>query len=245
MEATRELTRKVRRVLPVLIAVACLMSGPFAWAAEGGLPVLGSVIGVGAASMKTALNTWISVEGKTYPVVDGSAFKTSEGTMYIGTQDGATLELGKKTGALLRGAIRDYRMQLDIGTVGFKVYQGTGLSVKTPSTTVVVQSSSQTEEKNRRTFKDEVSGVISYDGVETRVVCLRGKFSVTPLSSDTRYLTEGNMVVIGAKQAEEQAAPSAQAAGSRRLAVSYESPTTQVLRTVETGGLEVVSEKTP
>ena len=136
-------------------------------------------------------------------------------------------------------------MQLDMGTMAFKVYQGTGLSVKTPSTTVVVQSSSQTEEKNRRTFKDEVSGVITYDGIETKVVCIRGKFSVTPSDSDTRYLTEGNMVVIGAKQAEEQAAASAHATGSRRLAVSYESPTTEILRTVETGGLEVVSEKKP
>jgi len=245
MEATKELARKLRRLLPLLIAVACLMSGPFAEAAEEGLPVLGSAVGVGNASMKTALDTWMPVEGKTYPVVDGSAFKTNEGTLYIGTKDGAALELGKKTGALLRGAIKNYRMQLDIGTVGFKVYQGTGLSVSTPSTTVVVQSSSQSDEKSRRTFKDEISGIITYDGVETKVVCLKGKFAVTPSDSDTRYLTEGNMVVIGGKKGEEQAAPSAHTGGSGRLAVSYGSPTTEILRTVETGGLEVVSEKKP
>jgi len=165
--------------------------------------------------------------------------------MYMGMKDGATLELGKRTDALLRGATKDYRVQLDIGTVAFKVYQGTGLSVKTPSTTVVVQPSWQSEEKTRQSGKDEISGVISYDGAETRVVCFRGKIAVTPTDGDTRYLTENSMVVIGGKKGEEQAAPSAQASGSRRLAVSYESPTTQVLRTVETGGLEVVSEKTP
>jgi hypothetical protein len=245
MEGSKVLTGKFKRVLPLLIAAACVLSAASVGAADEGPQVLGSVVGIGGASMKTALNTWMPVDAKTFPVVNGSAFKTNEGTLYIGMKDGATLELGKKTDALLKGAIKDYRMQLDIGTVAFKVYHGTGLSVKTPSTTVVVQPSWQSEEKSRQSSKHEISGVISYDGVETRVVCFRGKIAVTPTDEDTRYLSENNMMVIGGKKGGEQAAPSAQATGSRRLAVSYESPTTQVLRTVETGGLEVVSEKTP
>ena len=245
MERQQKLTRKLKRVLPLLIAAACVLSAALVGAADESSQVLGSVVGIGGASMKTVLNTWIPVDAKTYPVVSGSAFKTSEGTMYIGMKDGATLELGKKTDALLRGATNDYRMQLDIGTVAFKVYRGTGLSVKTPGTNVVVQPSWQSEEKGRQSGKDEISGVISYDGAETRVVCFRGRIAVTPADGDTRYLTENNMVVLGAKKGEEQAAPNAQATGSRGLAVSYESPTRQVLRTVETGGLEVVSEKTP
>lgn len=254
-------SRRFRRAVVVLAGITLLAGSPLVPAAEGGPRVLGTVVAVGKASMKAALDRWVPVDEKTHPVVDGTALKTEEGTMSITMKDGASINMSKKTDVVVGGTLSNYSMRLQLGTIAFKVYEGIGLSVTTPSTTVVVQRVSAAAENPRRTFKDEISGIITHDGKETQVVCLRGRFGVIPANAETRILTEGNTVAVGSREDAAQAQVTSLSASSvptRTVVGVYgESPkviepttkviepTTTPLKEVETGGLEVVSEKTP
>jgi ferric-dicitrate binding protein FerR (iron transport regulator) len=184
-------SRRFRRALVVLAGITLLANSPLALAADGGPRVLGTVVAVGKASMKAALDRWVPVDEKTHPVVDGTALKTEEGTMSITMKDGAGINMSKKTDVVVGGTLSNYAMRLQLGTIAFKVYEGIGFSVTTPSTTVVVQRVSSATENSRRTFKDEISGIITHDGKETQVVCLRGKFSVMLANTEPLILTEG------------------------------------------------------
>jgi hypothetical protein len=252
--------RRFRRALVVLAGITLLASSPLVLAADGGPRVLGTVVAAGKASMKAALDRWVPVDEKTHPVVDGTALKTEEGTMSITMKDGAGMNMSKKTDVVVGGTLSNYAMRLQLGTIAFKVYEGIGLSVTTPSTTVVVQRVSAASGNPRRTFKDEISGIITHDGKETQVVCLRGKFGVIPANAETRILTEGSTVAVGSPEDAAQAqvtSLSASGVPTRTVVSVYESPkvmepTTKViepittpLKEVETGGLEVASDPTP
>lgn len=203
--------------------------------------------------MQAALDRWVPVDEKTHPVVDGTALKTEEGNMSITMKDGASINMSKKTGVVVGGTTSNYLMRLQLGTIAFKVYEGIGLSVTTPNTTVVVQRVSSAAEGSRRTFKDEISGIITHDGKETQVHCLRGRFGVTPATAETRILTEGNTYAVGSPEDADQAQSTSSSASNvptRRVIGAYGIPnlvesTTTPLKEVQTGGLEVVSEKTP
>jgi ferric-dicitrate binding protein FerR (iron transport regulator) len=198
----------------------------------------------------------VPVDEKSRPVVDGTALKTEKGSMSILMKDGVAIDMSKSTELLVGGTISNYAMQLQLGSITFKVYEGIGLTVTTPSTTVVVQRVSAAAGNARRSFKDEISGIISHDGKETQVICLRGKFGVVPANAETRVLTEGNTVAVGSSEVPGQGQTQYATASvstpdePARTAAIYESPsafgsTTTLLKEVETGGQEVVSEKTP
>jgi ferric-dicitrate binding protein FerR (iron transport regulator) len=251
-------SRRFRRAVVVLAGITLLASSPLALAAEGGPRVLGTVVATGKASMKAALDRWMPVDDKTHPVVDGTALKTEEGNMSITMKDGAGITMSKRTDVVVGGTLSNYLMRLQLGTITFKVYEGMGLSVTTPSTTVVVQRVSAAAEKPRRTFKDEISGIITHDGKETQVICLRGRFGVVPANAETRILTEGNTVAVGSSGDAAQTQVTSLSASSvptRTLVGVYEEspkvieptiePTTTPLKEVETGGLEVASDPTP
>jgi ferric-dicitrate binding protein FerR (iron transport regulator) len=232
-----------------------LAHSPLVQATEGGSKVLGTVVGMGDSRMKAALDRWVPVDEKSRPVVDGTALKTEKGSMSIIMKDGVSIDMSKGTDLLVGGITSNYSMRLQSGSITFKVYEGIGLTVTTPSTTVVVQRVSATSANSRRTFKDEISGIITHDGKETQVICLRGKFGVVPANAETRVLTEGNTVAVGSPEVSGQTQYATTATVSvpdvpTTTAAVYESPnafgsTTTLLKEVETGGQEVVSEKTP
>jgi hypothetical protein len=171
--------------------------------------------------------------------------------------------MGKKTDLVVNGALSNYAMRLQKGTIAFKVYEGIGLSVTTPNTSVVIQRVSGAVEKARHTFKDEISGIVTHDGKDTQVICLRGKFGVTQANAEAWTLAEGNSVVADSSQALTQAAgatlpvvASDAAAAPAPTVKVYENPikvpelvqqakVPEILGQVQTGGLEVGSEKTP
>jgi hypothetical protein len=255
-------SRRFRRALVVLAGITLLANSPLALAADGGPRVLGTVVAVGKASMKAALDRWVPVDEKTHPVVDGTALKTEEGTMSITMKDGAGINMSKKTDVVVGGTLSNYAMRLQLGTIAFKVYEGIGFSVTTPSTTVVVQRVSSATENSRRTFKDEISGIITHDGKETQVVCLRGKFSVMLANTEPLILTEGNTTPVVSPQPVTLAptttlptsgtpaapAPTLAAYASPKVIepiTKVIEPITTPLKEVETGGLEVASDPTP
>jgi hypothetical protein len=253
-------SRRGKQAVTLLLGITFFLYSPFLLAATGTSPILGSVVATGNASMKAGIDRWIPVDQKTHPVVDGTALKTEEGTTSITMKDGVTIEMGKKTDLIVNGALGNYSMRLQQGTMAFKVYEGIGLSVTTPNTSVVIQRVSGTIEKARHTFKDEISGIVTHDGKDTQVICLRGKFSVTQANAEAWTLTEGNSVMAESPQALTQGA-AASPAGSGTPGASpgavkaYESPAkvpelnqtkaSDILQQVKTGGQEVASEKTP
>jgi hypothetical protein len=244
----------------LLLGITFFLYSPLVLATEGGPRVLGSVVATGNASMKAGIDRWMPVDQKTHPVLDGTALKTEEGTTSITMKDGATIEMGKKTDLVVNGSLGNYSMRLQQGMMAFKVYEGIGLSVTTPNTSVVIQRVSGTVEKARHAFKDEVSGIVTHDGKDTQVICLRGKFSVTQANTEAWILTEGNSVVAETPQALTQGS-AASPAGSGTPAAApgavkvYENPAkvpvlsqtkaSEILQQVKTGGQEVASEKTP
>ena len=258
-------SRRCKQAAMLLLGMTLLAYSPLALAAEGAPRLLGTVVASGSASMKAGLDRWVPVDEKTHPVMDGTALKTEEGTMSVTMKDGASIEIGKRTDLLVGGALSNYSMKLQQGTIAFKIYQGTGLSVATPSTSVVVQRVSDIVENTRHTFKDEINGIITHDGKETQVICLRGKFSVMQASAEATTLTEGNTVMVESPQTVTQAQGATASPGSGTPLVSsgtvgvYENPTKvpeltepakartggEILQQVQTGGLEVGSESTP
>jgi ferric-dicitrate binding protein FerR (iron transport regulator) len=255
-------SRRCKQAAMLLLGITLLAYSPVALAAEGAPRLLGTVVASGNASMKAGLDRWVPVDEKTHPVVDGTCLKTEDGAMSVTMKDGASVEIGKRTDLVIGGALSDYSMKLQLGTIAFKIYQGTGLSVTTPSTSVVVQRVSGSVENTRHTFKDEINGIITYDGKETQVICLRGKFTVMQAAAETTTLTEGNTVTVESPQTVTQA-QGATSTGSGTPAASsgtvkvYENPTKvpelaepaktggEILQQVQTGGLEVGSESTP
>lgn len=249
--------RRWMRVAMLVPGLLLLISTSLLIAAEGSPRVLGTVTAMGHASMKGALDRWVPVDEKTYPLVAGAALRTELGTMSMLMKDGTSIDIGKQTNLIVNGTLNSYLMHLQLGTMAFKVHPGVGLTVTTPSTSVVVQRVSGGAETARYTFKDEVSGIITHDGKDTQVVCLRGKFSVVPANAETQLLTEGTrasvadpQAVSGSQSGTTTATPVSSGAGApTSKVVVYESPTAPELttqsRNVETGGLEVASEKTP
>jgi ferric-dicitrate binding protein FerR (iron transport regulator) len=255
-------SRRYKQAAMLLLGITLFLYCPLVLAAADSPRVLGTVVASGNASMKAGLDRWMPVDQKTYPVMDGTALKTEEGTTSITMKDGATIEMGKRTDLLVNGALSNYFMRLQHGMIAFKVYEGIGLSVTTPSTSVVVQRVSGTVEKMRHTIKDEISGIITHDGKDTQVYCLRGKFSVMQAAAETMVLSEGNRVAVEDPLAVTQAQAAASLASvtsepSPGVVKAYENPAKvpevlnqvntapEVLYQVNTGGLEVVSEKTP
>jgi hypothetical protein len=240
------------------LGIAFLVYSPVALAAESAPRVLGTVVALGHASMKAGLDRWLPVDEKTHPVIDGAALKTEEGTISITMKDGASIEVGKRTELLVGGTIGNYWIQLQTGTLAFKLYEGIGLSVTTPSTSVVVERSSGTVENIRHTVKEEISGIITHDGKDTQVICLRGKLGVMQAAVEKLILTEGDRVAVSPQTVTQTRVQglTPQASGTSALPTAvvqaYENPkvlfpelVTTPLEQVQTGGLEVVSENVP
>ena len=249
----------------LLMGIAFLMYSALALATDSAPRVLGTAVALGKASMKAGnLDRWIPVDEKTHPVVDGTVLKTEDGTMSLSMKDRASFELGKKTELVVNGVTGNYSMRLQLGTMAFKIYEGMGLFVSTPSTSVVVQRVSGTVENAHQSAKNEVSGIITHDGKDTKVVCIRGKFGVMRAATDTLILTPGDQLVADGSQTFAQPGDAASSGTgtsgtSSAVAKAYENPAktpevlnqanTQnapvILNQVTTGGQEVVSENTP
>ncbi|HVN22347.1 MAG TPA: hypothetical protein VMT71_00135 [Syntrophorhabdales bacterium] len=247
----------------LLMGIAFLMYSALALATDSAPRVLGTTVALGKASMKAGnVDRWIPVDEKTYPITDGTVLKTEDGTMSVTMKDRASFELGKKTELVVNGVTGNYSMRLQLGTVAFRIYEGMGLFVATPSTSVVVQRVPGMVENVRQTAKSEISGIITHDGKETQVICQRGKFGVMRAAAETLILTEGSTTVVQDATAVTQSAQTTgtttqaatQQASSPKI-VFYESPNalqntnantnTILLQNVETGGTEVSSENTP
>jgi len=250
----------------LLMGIAFLMYSALALATDSAPRVLGTTVALGKASMKAGnVDRWIPVDEKTYPITDGTVLKTEDGTMSVSMKDRASFELGKKTELVVNGVTGNYSMRLQLGTVAFRIYEGMGLFVATPSTSVVVQRVSGTAENARQRAQNEVSGIITHDGKDTKVVCTRGKFGVMRAASDTLILTTGDQLVTDSSQAFAQPGDTTSSGvgttgTSSGVAKAYENPAktpevlssqanTQnapvILNQVTTGGQEVVSENTP
>lgn len=169
--------RFIRIIIPFIL-LAPLMH-QVAQAAEPSINVsiLGEVVGNKNAAMKGAFERWISLNGRTYPLVDGANLRANDGTMTILFRDSARMEVGRGSDLLVTGEIGHYQANVRIGNVGFAAPRGSSFSISTPNAaiyTLVTQGQDQSLQQGDLTVVDTVRGVVRYDGKGTLIIAVTG-----------------------------------------------------------------------
>ncbi|MEW6002609.1 MAG: hypothetical protein AB1638_08200 [Nitrospirota bacterium] len=193
---------KIKRFNSVLsIIITLLFYSPAALSMETSLGVLGDVVGSGNTEMKTSFDRWISITGKSYPVIDGSTLRSNEGRMSVIMKDGARMEVGKDSSVTINGSRGNYIINLINGGIVFIIPDGINFSVTTPTSIVHVHSEASRARKPILTSKNGQScitkGVVIYDGKGTKIFSINGTLMIkdtTGMAAQT--LTAGNTIYL-------------------------------------------------
>lgn len=187
-------------VLIAMLLSVLFVFGQLALAAEPSINILGDVVGSGAAQMKTAFNQWISVSGKTYPVIDGATLRSKDGNMSLIFRDSVRMEVGKNSEIMVSGSRGSYAINMNSGQIIFSVPRGVSFSVKTPTSTVQTMEASALIRKVSLSSQDEIKGIINYDGKGTRITAISGTLTVrSGMGVQLQSVTAGNAIYIEGK----------------------------------------------
>jgi hypothetical protein len=179
----------------VLSALLLLSSGAFS--AELPASAIGTVNGTKDAFVRTAFGSWIPLEGKTYPVVDGTSLKSGKGVTALTTKDLAKIQGGRDSEFVIRGAKGIYTIELQKGPFAFRIPAEVTLTVATPTATVRIESNRGEVTKASRDPKNDRYGVVIFDGKGTKIASLNGSMSVVSLNGSSRQvLTKGSTVYV-------------------------------------------------
>ncbi len=191
--------RKMSLFITMLLSVF-LLCGRLAFAAQPSINILGDVVGSGTAEMKTAFNQWISVSGKTYPVIDGATFRSKDGNMSLIFRDSVRMEVGKNSEIVVSGSRGSYAVSMNSGQIIFSVPRGVSFSVKTPTSTVQTREASALIRKVSLSSQDDIKGVISYDGKGTKITAISGTLTVrSGMGVQLQSVAAGNAIYIEGK----------------------------------------------
>ncbi len=176
------------------------LSSQLAFAAEPSISVLGDVVGSGRSEMKAAFNNWISVSGKTFPVIDGASLRSGDGMMSLIFRDAVRMEVGKNTEVMVSGSRGDYVINVTTGQIAFSVPKGISFSVKTPTSSIQTKASNDLIQKVTFSSQDDVKGIVTYDGKGTRVTALNGNLMVrSGLGVQLQTVAAGNAIYVEGK----------------------------------------------
>jgi hypothetical protein len=180
-----------------MVLIILLIYTPFVFSMDTSVAILGDVVGNGSAEMKTAFDRWISVAGKSYPIVDGSNLRSGEGRMSMVLRDGVRLEVGKNSNTIVNGSRGNYTIHLLSGSVGFIVPEGISFSVATPTSNVKVQSKTSNVRRITLVSEDNTRGLVIYDGKGTKVISVGGILMVEDTTGKgMQMLTSGNSLYV-------------------------------------------------
>lgn len=161
------------------------------------LAALGEVMGSGNAEMKTAFDRWLTITGKSYPIVDGANLKSGKGRISVVMKDGVTVEMGSDSYAIINGSIGNYIINLSSGGIAFTVPKGISFSVTTPTSIVRVQSTDKGIQKVNMSNDLNANGAVIYDGKGTKVISVDGTIMVEDTTGKgTLILTAGNSIYV-------------------------------------------------
>lgn len=190
---------KAKSILAIVLGIS-LFCSQLVFAMEPSISILGDVVGSGRAEMKTAFDKWISVSGKTYPVIDGANLRSGDGMMSLILRDAVRIEVGKKSEITVSGSRGNYSVNVTGGQIAFSVPKGISFSVKTPTSIVQTKASTDLIQKVSLTSQDDVKGIVTYDGKGTRVTAINGTLVVkSGLGVQLQTVTAGNAIYIEGK----------------------------------------------
>ena len=193
--------RKMSLFVAMLLSVLFVCGG-LAFAAGPSINILGDVVGSGSAEMRTAFNQWISVSGKTYPVIDGAALRSKDGNMSLIFRDSVRMEVGKNSEIVVAGSRGSYAVNMNSGQIIFSVPRGISFSVKTPTSTVQTKAAAALIQKVSLSSQDDVKGIISYDGKGTKITAINGTLTVrSGVGVQLQSVTAGNAIYVEGKDA--------------------------------------------
>ncbi|HWR58959.1 MAG TPA: FecR domain-containing protein [Thermodesulfovibrionales bacterium] len=193
--------RRVKYSVAIVLGVF-LFCGQLVFAMEPSISILGDVVGSGSAEMKAAFNRWISVSGKTFPVIDGANLRSGNGMMSLIFRDAARMDVGKNSEIMVTGSRGNYSINVTTGQIAFSVPKGIAFSVKTPTSTIHTKASTDLIRKVSLASQDEVKGVVTYDGKGTRVTAINGNLAVrSGIGVQLQTVTAGNSIYIEGKDA--------------------------------------------
>jgi hypothetical protein len=189
----------VRRLsfVAVIFLSVFFLCNQIVFAVEPSVNILGDVVGTGDAHMMTAFNRWVSVTGKTYPVIDGANLRSTNGNMSLIFRDSVRMEVGKNSDIVVNGSRGDYAIDMNRGLVFFTVPKGISFSVKTPTSTIQTKAANNLIQNVGLTSRDDVKGVVSYDGKGTKITAVNGTLMVrSGLGVKLQSVTAGNAIYV-------------------------------------------------
>jgi hypothetical protein len=191
-----------------IVTISLLLFSQVALSMETSLNIIGDVVGKGVTEMKASTNRWISVSGKSFPILDGSNLRSKDGTMSVAFKDGVRLETGKNSDFIVNGSKGNYAITLAMGSIAFTVPQGVSFSVTTPNGTIMPQTSPHTIQKVSDTPQENVRGVVLYDSKGTKVMTVSGILMVKNVKgAGVQTVTAGNSLFIANEETERRIVP--------------------------------------
>lgn len=188
-------SKRFKGIVSVIVVVTFIAYSHLSFSLETTTNILGDAVGSGNAEIKTTFNNWISIAGKTHPVVNGAYLRSGVGRTSIILKDGVRLELGKDSLIAVSGSRGTYTIDLKKGRIAFTVPDGINFSVSTPSAAVHVPSTTAAMfQKTNFEPQRSTKGIIKYDGKKTTVVSINGKLMVNDLNGGAQIVAAGEAI---------------------------------------------------
>ncbi|MBI5181969.1 MAG: FecR domain-containing protein [Nitrospirae bacterium] len=190
-------SKRFKGIVSVIVVVTFIAYSRLSFSLEPSANILGDAVGSGNVEIKTTFNNWISIAGKTHPVVNGAYLRSGVGRISIILKDGARLELGKDSLIAVSGSRGTYAIDLKKGRIAFTVPDGIIFSVSTPSATVHVPSTTAAMfQKTNSVPQRSTKGIIRYDEKKTTVISINGKLMVNDPNGGAQMLAAGEAIYI-------------------------------------------------
>lgn len=190
---------KGKYFLAMVFGMFLLCSQP-ALAIDPPTNILGDVVASGSSEMKVAFNRWISISGKTFPVIDGAGLRSGNGMMSLIFRDAVRMEVGKNSEIAVSGSRGNYSIDVTKGQIAFSVPKGVSFSVKTPTSTIQTKASTGLIQNVSFASQDDIRGVVTYDGKGTRVTSINGTLVIkSGLGVHLQTVSSGNSIYVEGK----------------------------------------------
>jgi hypothetical protein len=158
--------------------------------------VLGEIKSTGKVFIASSNGGWLPAKAS-YPLLENTGIKTEDGTAALYFRDGSRADVSKNSLASVGGSGSDFSIRLSKGVVAFNMTTMASLSVLTPASTVSVNMKNSPVQKVSLS-KERVLGAIAVTEKGTEVRSISGRISVTASAGETRIVSTGESIFIGA-----------------------------------------------
>lgn len=188
--------QSISAILLILTFIATNLLFSFTAASAQGVATLGEIQTSGNVFIESSNGKWMP-SGKTYPLLQGTAIKTEEGSASIHFRDGSRVAMSKNTMALIDGVASHYTIRLVQGVLAFNISPASALTVSTASADVYVNDKKGIVQKTSQETSAWHLGAVSVNERGTDIKSISGKIFVNVSASDTKLIPPGESMLIG------------------------------------------------